>query len=73
MGDWSYMNFWEDRFYESIEGKSREELTKVIDHCYYMTNKLSKDYTHGKDREREIWKEKAKRAIALRDGKRYEP
>ena len=72
MGDWSYMNFWEDRFYESLEGKSREELTEVVDYCYSMANKLSKDYTSGKDNERSLWKQKAKMAIAFRDGKRYD-
>jgi hypothetical protein len=57
------MNFWEDRFYESLEGKNYQELTDVVDYCYSMANKQSNEGS--------IWKKKAKMAIALRDGKRY--
>jgi hypothetical protein len=57
---------WQKRFALSLEGKSRWQLTDLINKCYKMANSQSgSNYTDGV--ERDIWKAKAKRAIEKRE------
>jgi len=57
---------WQERFATSLEGKSRTQLTELINKCYKMANSQSgSNYSNGV--ERDIWKAKARMAIEKRD------
>jgi len=62
------MNDWEQRFKNSIQWATKEELTVVINECYSKANTIGRSlsFTSGSYNEKTLWKKKAAMAIEQR-------
>ena len=60
---------WRTRFSVYLSGKSKKELTAIVDYCYAKANSLNgqgSSFSWGKHSEVLLWREKARMAIDVR-------